>query len=208
MEALWTRFLPQTDVIRQLLADGALGEVITVLADHGQIFEPDPEGRLFNPALAGGALLDLGVYPISFASFVLGEPDSIVAAGSLTDTGVDAQVSMVLTNGRAQACLNTTLLAKTPTTATISGTLGSLLAAGPFYAPGGLTVTANDGRRLVREVDPITGHLGMSFEAAHAATLVADGGTESPLLPLDETISVLHTIDHVRRQVGVRFPGE
>ena len=208
MEAMWTRFLPQTDVIRQLLADGALGELVTVLADHGQIFDPDPTGRLFNPALAGGALLDLGVYPISFASFVLGEPDSVLASGSLTDTGVDAQVSMVLTSGRAQACLNTTLLAKTPTTATISGTLASLACAGAFYAPGALTLTANDGRRLVREVDPITGHLGMSFEAAHAATLIADGATESPLLPLDETISVLRTIDGIRRQVGVRFPGE
>jgi len=208
MEAMWTRFLPQTDVIRQLLAAGALGELVTVLADHGQIFDPDPNGRLFNPALAGGALLDLGVYPISFASFVLGAPESVLASGSLTDTGVDAQVSIVLTSGRAQSCLNTTLLAKTPTTATISGTLASLTCAGAFYAPGALTLPANDGRRLVREVDPITGHLGMSFEAAHAATLIADGATESPLLPLDETISVLRTIDGIRRQVGVRFPGE
>jgi predicted dehydrogenase len=208
MEAMWTRFLPHIDVIRQLLADGALGEVITVLADHGQIFEPDPEGRMFNPALAGGALLDLGVYPISFASFVLGSPDSIVATGSLTDTGVDAQASMVLTSGRAQACLNTTLLAKTPTTASISGTLARLECTGAFYAPGVLTLTSNDDRRLVRDADPITGHLGLSFEAAHAATLIADGATESPLMPLDETISVLQTIDGVRTQVGVRFPGE
>jgi len=208
MEAMWPRFLPHTDVIRQLLADGALGEVITVLADHGQIFDLDPVGRMFNPALAGGALLDLGVYPISFASFVLGSPDSVVATGSLTDTGVDAQASMVLTSGRAQACLNTTLLAKTPTTATISGTLGSLVSSGAFYAPGALILTGNDDRRLVREVDPIVGHFGMAFEGAHAATLIADGATESPLLPLDETISVLHTIDSVRAQLGVRFPGE
>ena len=81
MEAMWTRYLPQSDVIAQLLADGVLGEVVTVLADHGQSFDFDPNGRLFNPALAGGALLDLGVYPISFASFVLGNPDEIVATG-------------------------------------------------------------------------------------------------------------------------------
>jgi predicted dehydrogenase len=208
MEAMWTRFLPQTDVIRQLLADDVLGEVLTVLADHGQIFDFDPASRIFDPALAGGALLDLGVYPISFASFVLGEPDSVLATGSLTDTGVDAQVSMVLTSGRAQSCLNTTLLAKTPTTASISGTLAALAVEGSFYAPGVLTLTANDGRRLVRDVDPITGHLGMSFEAAHAATLLADGATESPLMSLDETTSVLRTIDVIRGQVGVRFPGE
>ena len=105
MEAMWTRFLPQTDVIRQLLDDGVLGEVITVLADHGQCFDPDPAGRLFNPDLAGGALLDLGVYPVSFASFILGNPDGVSAAGSLTDTGVDAQASMVLTSTCSPACV-------------------------------------------------------------------------------------------------------
>ena len=136
MEAMWTRFLPQTDVIRQLLADGVLGEVITVLADHGQSFEPDPAGRMFNPALAGGALLDLGVYPVSFASFVLGNPDRVLSTGSLTDTGVDAQVSMVLTTGPAQAVLNTTLLAKTPTTASISGSAGRLEMSGSVLRAG------------------------------------------------------------------------
>ncbi len=208
MEAMWTRFLPQTDVIRQLLQDGALGEVCTVLADHGQHFDPDPAGRLFNPALAGGALLDLGVYPVSFASFVLGDPAQIVGAGSLTATGVDAQVSMVLSAGGAQACLNTTLLARTPTTASISGDRARLEISGPFYAPGVLTLTCNDDRRLIRDADPISGHLGLCFEAAHLATLIAEGATESPLLPAAETVAVLRTMDAVRSQVGVHFPGE
>ena len=208
MEAMWTRFLPQTDVIRHLLDDGVLGEVITVLADHGQSFDPDPAGRLFNPDLAGGALLDLGVYPVSFASFILGNPDGVSAAGSLTDTGVDAQASMVLTSGRAQAVLNTTLLAKTPTTASISGSAARLQISGPFYGPGVLTLTGNDDRELVREPDVITGHHGLCFEAAHFATLVAEGATESPLLPLAETVAVLRTIDAVRAQLGVRYPGE
>lgn len=208
MEAMWTRFLPQTDVIRQLLADGVLGEVLTVLADHGQFFEFDAEGRLFNPALAGGALLDLGVYPISFASFVLGAPDQILATGTLTSTGVDAQVSAILSTGAAQAVLNTTLLAKTPTTASISGNAANLEISGPFYGPGVLTLTANDDRRLVRDQDVITGHHGLCFEAAHFATLIAEGATESPLLPLDETVAVLHTIDRIRRDIGVSYPGE
>lgn len=208
MEAMWTRFLPQTDVIGRLLADGALGEVGTVLADHGQYFEPDPTGRLFNPELAGGALLDLGVYPISFASFVLGQPDSIVASGTVTTTGVDAQAGMVLTTGSAQACLNTTLAAKTPTTASICGTAARLEISGPFYAPGTLTLRANDGRELVRELDEINGHYGMSHEAAHLATLIREGATDSPLLPLAETVAVLSTIDEVRRQLGVSYPGE
>ncbi len=207
MEAMWTRFLPQTDVIGRLLADGVLGEVITVLADHGQSFDPDPQGRLFNPALAGGALLDLGIYPISFASFVLGGPDTVVATGSVTETGVDAQVSMTLAAGSAQACLNTTLLARTPTTASISGPTGYLEITGPFYAPAVLSLTTRDGR-IVRDPDPIAGHHGLCFEAAHVAQLIADGATESPLLPLDETVRVLATIDEIRRQLGVRYPGE
>ena len=208
MEAMWTRFLPQTDVIRQLLADGALGEVITVLADHGQSFEFDPNGRLFNPALAGGALLDLGVYPISFASFVLGSPDQVLAMGSLTSTGVDAQVAAVLTSGSAQAVLNTTMLARTPTTASISGSSACLEISGPFYGPGVLTLTAGEDNRLVRDVDGISGHHGLCFEAAHFATLIAQGATESPLLPLDETVAVLRTVDRIRQELGVVYPGE
>jgi predicted dehydrogenase len=208
MEAMWTRFLPQTDVIRQLLADGVLGEIVTFLADHGQSFEPDPAGRMFNPALAGGALLDLGVYPVSFASFVLGKPDRVLSTGSLTDTGVDAQVSMVLTTGQAQAVLNTTLLAKTPTTASISGSSSRLEISGSFYAPGVLTLTDNNDQRLIRDEDSIPGHQGLCFEAAHFATLISDGATESPLLPLAETVAILGTIDTVRDQLGVRYPGE
>lgn len=207
VEAMWTRFLPQTDVLARLLADGVLGDVRTVLADHGQYFAPDPQSRLFAPALAGGALLDLGIYPISFASFVLGAPDSVVATGSRTDTGVDAQVSMTLTTGSAQACLNTTLLARTPTTASVSGSAGSVEITGPFYAPASMILTTADGR-AVREPDPVAGHFGLCFEAAHVAQLIAEGATESPLLPLAETVRILETVDEIRRQVGVTYPGE
>lgn len=207
MEAMWTRYLPQSDVIAQLLADGVLGEVTTVLADHGQYFTPDPAGRLFNPELAGGALLDLGIYPISFAAFALGAPDLVVATGSLTDAGVDAQVSMTLVSGSAQACLNTTLRAVTPTTASISGSLGRLELSGPFYSPSTLTLTTADGR-AERGPGEITRSMGLCYEAAHVAQLVADGATESPLLPLDETVRILRTVDEIRRQVGVTYPGE
>jgi len=208
LEAMWTRFLPQTDVLRQLLSDGVLGDVITVLADHGQSFDPDPTGRLFNPALAGGALLDLGIYPLSFSSFVLGEPDLVIAAGRLTDTGVDGQVTITLGRGASQCAVNTTLWARTPTTASISGTAGRVELSGPFYAPGVLTLTGRDDRQLVRAPDPVTGHQGLCYEAAHLATLVADGATESPLLPAEETVGVLSIIDEIRRQIGVTYPGE
>ncbi|MET0967360.1 MAG: gfo/Idh/MocA family oxidoreductase, partial [Nakamurella sp.] len=125
-----------------------------------------------------------------------------------TSTGVDAQASAVLTKGTAQACVNTTLLARTPTTASISGSAGRLEISGPFYGPGTLTLSNNDDRALERGVDAITGHHGLCFEAAHLATLIAEGASESPLLPISETVSVLRIIDEIRRQIGVIFPGE
>jgi len=208
MEAMWTRFLPQTDVLRQLLADGVLGELSTVLADHGQYFVPDPTHRLFAPELAGGAMLDLGIYPVSFASFVLGRPDAVTAVGRRTETGVDAQVSMVLQTGQVSAVLDTTLSALTPTRAAVCGSAARVELATPFYASVAMTLVAQDGSRLVREADSYPGHEGLCHEAAHLAQLVAENLPESPLLPLSETVQILRTVDEVRRQVGVRLPGE
>lgn len=210
MEAMWTRFLPQTDVLRQLLADNSLGDLTTLFADHGQYFDPDPEFRLFAPALAGGALLDLGIYPISFASMVLGTPETVTAVGDLAFTGVDGQVSLILQGGPGapHAVLNTTLFAVTPTTASVVGTAARVDLAGAFYAPGELSYRHRDGTVLTHDGGPIRGHEGLVYEAAHLAQLVADGLTESPLLPLDETVRILRTIDGVRAQLGVRLPGE
>jgi len=208
VEAMWTRFLPHIDVVRQLLADGALGPVQTVMADHGQRFEPDPQHRMFAPELAGGALLDLGVYPISFASFVLGHPDRITAAGTLTDTGVDAQVSTVFSHGEAQAVVNTTLTGRTPITASITGTQGRLELDGSFYGPTVMRLIVNDGTVLTRERDDIDSPAGFTFQIGHVATLAAEGATESPLMPLDESIDILSSIDAIRAQLGVRYPGE
>jgi predicted dehydrogenase len=209
MEAMWTRFLPQSDVIRQLIDDGVFGEIRTVIADHGQYFAPDPRHRLFAPELAGGALLDLGIYPVSFAHFVLGAPEQINAVGELTNTGVDAQVSAILRTGPAHAVLNTTLAARTPTTASISGDAALLEVSGPFYAPASFALEdVSRGRRLQRPVDAIAGPLGLCHEAAHFATLVADGAAESPLLPLDETVAIMATLDTIRDQIAMVLPGE
>ncbi len=209
MEAMWTRFLPQTDVIRQLIADDVFGEIRTVIADHGQYFVPDPQHRLFAPELAGGALLDLGIYPVSFAHFVLGAPEHIDAVGELTATGVDAQVSAILRTGPAHAVVNTTLAARTPTTASISGDAALLTLSGPFYAPASLTLEDAAGRHhLHRPADGIAGPLGLCHEAAHFAGLLADGATQSPLLPPEETLAIMTTLDTIRALVGMRLPGE
>lgn len=209
LEAMWTRFLPHIDIVRQLLDDGALGDVTTVLADHGQWFARDAGSRLFDPALAGGALLDLGIYPVSFASFALGTPASIVATGKLAFTGVDGQVSAILTaSDGAQALVNTTLFAQTPTAATIVGTEARVEIAGDFYAPSRVSLISQDGQRLDWDANMIRGHEALCFQAAAAARLVTEGATESPLMPVAETLSILQTTDEIRRQLAVHYPGE
>lgn len=206
LEAMWTRFLPHVDVIRQLLADQVLGETVTVIADHGQHFQVSPQHRLLNADLAGGALLDLGVYPVSFASFVLGTPDDVVALGNLTSTGVDAQVSALVRTGAAHALVSTTLSARTPTTATISGTVARIEVPGEFYAPAGIRVVHRDRRELLGGPWPLPHHAGLAYQAAHFAELVTDGRGESPLMPLDETLAIMQTMDQIRAQIGLRYP--
>ena len=205
MEAMWTRFLPHVDVVRQLLDDGTLGDIETMAADHGQYFDFDPDFRLFNPDLAGGAMLDLGVYPVSFASFVLGTAGRINSVGTRAENGVERQVSMILDgfadHPMAHALLNTTLAAKTPTTASVAGSKGRIEIPGDFYAPQRVTFTPLGGDAIVSPEPVISGHEGLAYEAAHFAQLVADGAKESPLLTLDETISIVETMEEAVRQL-------
>ncbi|WP_431279477.1 Gfo/Idh/MocA family protein [Leifsonia poae] len=205
MEAMWTRYLPQTDIVRQLLADGAFGDVRVVTADFGFAATFDPTSRLFDPALGGGALLDLGVYAVSWASFALGAPAGVIAAGTLTSTGVDEQVALILSSANgAQALLSTGIRAGTPSLATISGSAGRVETHSPFWAPSGLRFHEADGSVGAEWIDPYDrpGRQGMVYEAAALARYVADGLTDSPLHPLDEAISTLETIDEARRQIG------
>src|SRR3954470_8738549 len=141
MEAMWTRFLPHVVRVRELLAAGAIGEVRTVVADHGQFFAPDPRHRLYAPELGGGALLDLGIYPVSFASMVLAAPASITAAADAAFTGVDGQTSAILRSAEgAHAVVTCTLWAATPCRATITGTEGAIDIDPVFYAPSSFTL--------------------------------------------------------------------
>ena len=212
MEAMWTRFLPSTDIVRQVLESGMLGEIEAVFADHGQWFAEDAAFRLFDPEQAGGAMLDLGVYPVSFSHFVLGRPGRIQAAGTKAFTGVDRQISGLLSDyesaPNAHALVNTTLASKTPTVALISGSEARIELPGSFYAPQQVAVIARDGSVTESAPPAITGHQGLCHEAAHFATMLAEGRTESELLPWSETLAVMETMDELRRQVGAELPGE
>jgi predicted dehydrogenase len=192
--------------VRRCLEDGLLGEVVAVEADHGQQLYPDGPQRLADPALAGGALLDLAIYPISFAHLVLGEFTAVAATGTLAETGVDASETVAVTGRRgAVGTLSSTMRAKTPCAAAISGTAARLEIDGWFYQPNTVRLLDPGDRELDRYESPSREH-GLAYEAAEFARLLADGKTESDLLTLGETLRIMQVLDDVRAQLGVSFP--
>ncbi|GAA4351503.1 Gfo/Idh/MocA family protein [Angustibacter luteus] len=209
MEAMWTRFLPHVLRIRELVAAGALGEITTVTADHDQWFAFDPEHRLFSPELGGGALLDLGVYPVSFASMLLGTPSQVTARADFGPTGVDAQTSMIFEYASgAHAVLSTTMRAAGPCQAAIVGTEGRIEIDTTWYAPTSFVFRPRVGEPEVWTEEPAPDeHKGLRFEAAEVARCLREGLTESPAMPLDETVAIMETLDQVRDQIGLTYPG-
>ncbi len=207
MEAMWTRFLPHVAEIRALLAGGRLGDLRTVQADHGQSLPTDPAHRINNPELGGGALLDLGVYPVSFASMVLGRPAAVTARCAMTSTGVDRQTSLVLEHDEGRhAVITTALDVRTPNRASISGSEARIEIDAVWYTPTSYSVIDLDGTTEFRH-PRVEGH-GIRLQAGEVARAVAEGRTESDVMPLDESISIMETMDEVRRQVGLVYPGE
>ena len=143
MEAMWTRFLPHVVRMREILAAGTLGELVYLTAEHGQWFAPDPAHRLFAPSLGGGALLDLGIYPVSFAHSIFGPPSAVTAVSTPAFTGVDATTSMTLQYpSGAHAVLTTTLAAQSDNPAALYGTEARLEIDGWFYVPTSFRVVA------------------------------------------------------------------
>ncbi|MBC7723435.1 MAG: Gfo/Idh/MocA family oxidoreductase [Burkholderiaceae bacterium] len=209
MEAMWTRYLPQSDIIRQLLADGVLGDIEVLLADFGQ--KLTHQERLMSPD-DGGALLDLGIYPFAFASGVLGAPTIVRASGSLSPAGVDLTSTVILDyTAGAQATLTSSIEVLTPTRASIGGSEGLLEVHGAFFVPSGLTLYPPEfrapGMTWVDESE-VQGHEGLSYQATALATFVDGGLLESPLRSHAETISDIAVIAEARHQIGAYLTGE
>ena len=205
VEAMWTRFLPTMRRVREILDAGTLGRIVYVTAEHGQWFAEDPEFRLFAPSLGGGALLDLGVYPVSFAHFVLGTPKRITAVSDPAFTGVDATTSAILQyEGGAHAVVTTSLAAASANPAGIFGTEARLELDGVFYNPTSFRVVSRDGE-VLESYTPPAGGRGMEHEAIEVNRCLRAGLTESPLMPLDETLAVMATLDEIRAQVGLDY---
>ena len=207
MEAMWARFLPHYAKVREIVASGVLGKIHTIHADHGQRLEDQNIPRLVEPSLAGGALLDLGIYPISFAHMILGNPAKITSTAVLTDKGVDAQTSMIFDYADgAQAVLNTTMIEQTPCRAVVAGLNGWLEIDRTFYNPASMRVIMNDGV-ATEYPKAYVGH-GLREQAIEFASLLQAGKNESYLMSLDDTQSIMETMDEIRTQIELYYPFE
>jgi len=207
LEAMWTRFHPHMARMREVLASGLLGDLRFVVADNAWplIGGPSTE-RLLRPELGGGAMGDMGIYPLSLTFDVLGSPAAVHGFGTLTDTGVDRQTTVVLQyESGAQAMLVTALDAATPRSATIVGTDARIQFDPYWYRAVGFSVLGKDDSVLERFDQPVAGR-GMYFQARVLEELVASGSTSTPILPPEQSVAVIATMDEIRRQLGVRFP--
>jgi predicted dehydrogenase len=205
MEAMWTRFLPLVVRVRKIIGDGGIGDVRTVTADLGFVAPRDPRHRLWDPALGGGALLDLGVYPVAFAQMVLGEPDTVVAHGSLSPERVDAEAGLLLGwDGGARALLDMSLIAHSPGVATVVGTAGRLDLPPRFHHPTRLVHTRADGSVEEYEHD----HEGRGYVPMLRTVqdCLRAGRTESEAMPLADTVAVMRVLDQALRLIGVQYP--
>ena len=207
MEAMWARFLPHYAKVREIVASGVLGPILSIHADHGQRLADQGIARLVDPQLAGGALLDLGIYPISFAHMILGNPTSITSKAVMTDRGVDAQTSMIFSydNG-AQAVLTTTMIEQTPCRAVVAGLHGWLEIDRTFYNPASMRVILNDGS-VTEYPNAYVGH-GLREQAESFKQIVQSGAVESKVLTWKDTVDIMKSMDTVRSQIGLKYPFE
>lgn len=204
-EALWTFYLPKFDVLRQLLESKAIGEIKSVYTEYGEYFTRDH--RIFDPKLAGGPLLDLGTYPISLLTEILGVPKSVVGVGTMDTSGVNGQLSAILLDaGGNHGTVSTTLYGFTPTNAIIVGTEGTIHFDGPFHLPGPFMVASADGSRTLRYEEPSGRHFeGLYYEAAEVARCITAGDLETPCRTLDASLNTMETLDMIRRAIGINF---
>jgi predicted dehydrogenase len=206
MDALWSRFLPSWQRAKQLVDDGAIGEVLAASAELGFVTDEGPEGRLLSRALGGGSLYDSGIYPHAFVSWFLGKPTALDARALFGPTGVDEQTVCTFTYASgAHAQVRSSFRAALASAGFLAGTAGSLEVAPRLHRSTQLVL-----RRLGH--DDVVEHLpysgpGLHFQLAHVARCIAGGRTESPVMPLDETVEILRTLDAIRERIGLDYTG-
>jgi len=208
MEAMWTRFIPAIVKLRQLLSDGVIGQVRMVQADFGYRFDFDPEHRVFNLELGGGALLDVGVYPVSLASMVFGrQPETIAGLADIGKTGVDEQSAFVLRYPEGElAVLYCAVRTETPGEAVVIGTEGMIKVHYPFWRSKCLTIRRDGKEAEVFEV-PFECNK-FCFEAEHVQRCLREGKKQSDIMTLDESLAIMEAMDRIREQWDLRCPAD
>lgn len=207
MEAMWTRYFPAMIKLRELIADGAIGDVRMIQAHFGFRTEFRADHRLFAPELGGGALLDVGIYPISFASMILGEPSEVTSTAELGETGVDEQSAYLFKYAGGQiAILSSATRTAMPIEAMVIGTTGRIKVEHPFYMPSTLTLTPAGGEPVTLSL-PFEGN-GYNYEAAEVGRCLREGLLESPTMPLDESLRLMRILDGIRAEWGLVYPSE
>ncbi|MCL7961174.1 MAG: Gfo/Idh/MocA family oxidoreductase, partial [marine benthic group bacterium] len=197
MEAMWTRFLPAVVRLRQLLAEGVIGEPRLFMADFGFRTEFDPTSRLFAPALGGGTLLDLGVYPVSFASMLFGAPTEIGGLASLGRSRVDEEATIDLRHGGGElATAALSFRVDTPREGVVLGTGGRIRLHRPWWGATRLSIHRADGAEEILDF-PLRGY-GYEYEAEEFMTLIREGRRDSAIMPLQESLAIMRTMDALR----------
>jgi len=208
MEAMWTRFLPTMDALRNIIGSGKLGAVRAVIADHCQYLPMERSKRLHLPELGGGALLDLGVYPLSLAHMLLGVPSEIAATARLTHLGVDENLGMTLAwASGARASLYADMMGQGPNRAAVVGEKGWVELDRVWYCQTDFKTYSRDGK-VTRQFGARVAGRGMQCEAQELERLVAEGRIESPLMSHAASVEVMEMIDAIKSKIGVRYPDE
>ena len=206
MEAVWTRFLPHMVKARELIAEGALGEVRLLQADFGFRMGVDPEHRLFDPQFGGGALLDVGIYPVSLAHELFGPPIEIKSFANLGKTNVDEENAVLLQHaGGELSLLASSLRLDTSQEAIITGTEGRLKLHAPWWGPTNLTLYRGEEEEVLEIPCPLNGY---NYEALEVNRCLREGVSESETMSLSDTLAVLETLDTLRAQWGLNYPAE
>ncbi|MBT3666605.1 MAG: Gfo/Idh/MocA family oxidoreductase [Opitutae bacterium] len=209
MEGMWSRFPPLMEKVRNIIANHEIGEIRTIHADFG--FRPETkniEGRLFNPKLAGGSLLDVGIYPVSLSFMLNGKPDSFVTDWTIGETGVDEQASIIFKylNG-SMAVLHSSIQSDTGQEAFISGTEGTIRIHKQCWKPQSMTLSKWKTDETKEIEIPFIGN-GFNYEAEHFGELLIEGKKESPIMPLSESLEIIKTLDEIRNKWGLSYPFE
>lgn len=208
MEAMWTRFLPAMAQVRSWLTEGAIGTIRQIRADFGFTTPFNAESRLYNPHLAGGALLDVGIYPVSFASMVMQQqPQTISAQALIGKTGVDEQSSYLFGyNNGCIAMLSSAIAATLPNKAEIIGTQGKIELPPNFYLAKSATLQCS--RKRLTKRFPCSKARDFKYEIQEVVTCLQQGKTESSVMPLDETLAIMQTMDMIRGKIGISYEGD